>query len=148
VIGAKHRSQRSKVVLRKTMMALCALVLVGMLLPDVASARGGFGGGGFRGGGFARGVGWGGAGFRGNGWGWRGPAIGIGVGLGLGWGLGLAGGYYGYPLDDSYDYPYGYGEYAEYGPWAYRNSYGGCYVARQRVWTSYGWRWRNVRACD
>jgi hypothetical protein len=109
------------------MMALCALALVGMLLPDAASARGGF--------------------VRGVGGGWRGPAIGIGVGLGLGWGLGLAGGY-GYPLDDSYDFPYGYGEYAEYGPWAYRNNYGGCYVARQRVRTSYGWRWRNLRACD
>ena len=28
---------------------------------------------------------------------------------------------YGHPFDDGYDYPFGYGEYAEYGPWAYRN---------------------------
>lgn len=45
----------------------------------------------------------------------------------------------GHPFDDGYDYPYGYGEYAQYGPWAYNGyyggGYGGCYLARQRVWT-------------
>jgi hypothetical protein len=37
-------------------------------------------------------------------------------------GTAYAGGYgyarlYGHPFDDGYDYPVGYGEYAEYGPW-------------------------------
>ena len=53
---------------------------------------------------------------------------------------------YGHPFDDGYDYPFGYGEYAQYGPWAYR-SYSACYVVRQ-VWTSRGWRQRAVRICD
>ena len=55
--------------LRKTMVALFAMASVAMLVPDVASARGGFGGGrgggGFHGGGFrGGGIGMGGAGFR------------------------------------------------------------------------------------
>ena len=34
--------------------------------------------------------------------------------------------------DDSYDYPYGYGEYAEYGPWAYGgNVSGGCFLTQK-----------------
>jgi hypothetical protein len=146
--------------LRKTILALFAIALVGMLSPSVASARGGFGGGGFHGGGFHGGFGGGafrGGGFRGGGFaggrgwhggGWRGAAYGA-----LGVGLGLAGGNYaGYPYDDSYDYPYGYGEYAEYGPWANRGyngvGFNGCYQARLRVWTSYGWRWRAGYICD
>lgn len=57
--------------LRKTMIALFAAASVAMLVPDAASARGGFGGGGgFRGGG----------GFHGGGGGFRGGAIGIGGG--------------------------------------------------------------------
>jgi hypothetical protein len=59
------------VMLRKTIVALFAIASIGMLVPDVASARGGFGGGGFRGGGGfhgggfrAGGIGMGGAGFR------------------------------------------------------------------------------------
>ena len=53
--------------LRKTMIALFACASVAMLIPDAASARGGFGGGGggFRGGG----MGMGGGGFRGGGMG-------------------------------------------------------------------------------
>ena len=60
--------------LRKAMAALFAIASVAMLVPDVASARGGFGGGGrggggFHGGGFGGGfrgggIGMGGAGFR------------------------------------------------------------------------------------
>src|SRR5258708_33305487 len=58
--------------LRKTIVALFAIASVGMLAPDIALARGGFGGGGmggFRGGGGfggfrAGGIGMGGAGFR------------------------------------------------------------------------------------
>ena len=46
--------------LRKTLVAMFAMASVAMLVPDVASARGGFHGGGFRGGG----IGMGGAGFR------------------------------------------------------------------------------------
>jgi hypothetical protein len=135
--------------LRKTILALVAIALTGTLSPNMATARGGFGKagfhgggggwhGGFGGGGF-RGVGFaGGSGWRGGGWGWRGAAYGaVGVGLGLG----LASSYYQYGYE--YDYPYGYGEYAEYGPWAYR-----CYLAQQRVWTGYGWRWRVVQVCD
>jgi hypothetical protein len=126
--------------LRKTILALFAVALIGMLSPAVASARGGFVGGGFRGGSFAGGSGWRGGGWRGGGQGWRGAAYGAAVGVGLG----LAGSFFGYPYGDEDDYPYGYGEYAEYGPWAYR----GCYLARQRVWTSHGWRLRAVQVCD
>ena len=59
-------------------------------------------------------------------------AIGVGVGYGL----------YGSYDDYDYGYPYaaGYG-YDDY----YGN--GGCYVVRQRVLTSYGWRLRPVQVC-
>jgi hypothetical protein len=112
--------------MRKTILALCAAVLVGLLSPTVASARGGFGGGGFHGGGF-HGGGFHGGGFR-------------GAGIGLGLGLGLAGAY------GAYGYPYGYGYDA---PYAYSGYYGddGCYLVRQRVWTPYGWRLRRVQVC-
>ena len=122
--------------LRKTVIALLAIVSIG-LSPTGAMARGGFGGFGGHGfGGFHGGFG--GGGWRGGGWGggWRGPAFGA---LGLGLGLGLAGAYagYGYP-----GYGYGYGDpyYAGYGD-------GGCYVVRQRVWTPYGWRFQPVQVC-
>jgi hypothetical protein len=125
--------------LRKVVIALLAVVAIGMS-PTVASARGGFGGfhGGFGGGG------WHGGGWRGGGWGggWRGPAYGA---IGLGVGLGLAGAYagYGYPYGYGYGGPYGYDDdygYASYG--------GGCYVVRHRVATPYGWRFRPVQVCD
>ena len=110
--------------LRKTSLTLFAIALLSMPFFTAASARGGF---------VARG-------FHGSVYG--------GV-LGFGLGPGLAGGYYGYPNDDSYDYPYGYGEYAEYGPWAGNNAYrGGCYTVRQRLWTAHGWRRRAVQVCD
>ncbi|MCG2632372.1 hypothetical protein L6654_37800 [Bradyrhizobium sp. WYCCWR 13023] len=62
-------------------------------------------------------------------WAWHHP------GLAVTWGWGNV---YGYPLDDSFDPPFGYGEYAEYGPWAD----GGCFASVRRVATYHGWRWR------
>lgn len=146
--------------LRKISLALCAFGLIGLLLSDVAAARAGFGGSGFHGGGFHGGLGGvgfrhggfaGGGGWRGRDWrggaAWRGAAYGA---MGLALGLGLASSsYYGYPYGDEDDYPSGYGEYALYGPWARNNYYfGGCYLARQRFWTAYGWRLRVVQVCD
>jgi hypothetical protein len=89
---------------------------------SAALARGG-GGGGHGGGGFGHGGGFRGGGFRGG-------------GFGLGFGLG----YYGYGYPYGYDYPYGYGGYYDDG--------GGCYVERQRIRTSRGWRVRRVEVCD
>ena len=71
--------------LRTMMIALFATASVAMLAPDVASARGGFGGGGggFRGGGGGFGGGFHGGGFRGGGMGMGGAgfrAAGIGGG--------------------------------------------------------------------
>jgi hypothetical protein len=63
--------EEEEVMLRKTIVALFAIASIGMLAPDVASARGGFGGGGFHGGGFHGGGGFGGGGFR---------AAGVGMG--------------------------------------------------------------------
>jgi hypothetical protein len=76
--------QEGWVMLRKTMIALFAAASVATLVPDAASARGGFGGGGgFRGGGGFHGGGFGGGGFRGGaigmgGGGFRAAAIGGG----------------------------------------------------------------------
>jgi hypothetical protein len=120
--------------LRKTVIALLAVLLIG-LSPTDASARGGFGGG-FRGGGF-RGGGFRGGGFRGGGWG--GPAFGV---LGLGVGLGLAGAYGGW----GYPYGYGYGGYPGYA--SYYGGDGGCYVTQRRVWTNYGWRFQPIQVCN
>ncbi|WP_315749455.1 MULTISPECIES: hypothetical protein [unclassified Bradyrhizobium] len=57
-------------------------------------------------------------------------------GFGLGFGLGF--GYPGY---------YGYGGYPYYYPYTYEDL-GGCYVARKRVRTARGWRFRNVEVCE
>jgi hypothetical protein len=108
--------------LRKTIVILCSRALVDLLSSGVASARGGF---------------------RPPAWGWRSPTVGA---IGVGFGLGIGSGYYGYAYGD--DYPSGYGEYAEYGPWAWRNYYADCYLVRRRMWTPYGWRLRSMRACD
>ena len=106
---------------------LCGLVLICGLLPDGVQARGGFHAG---------------VGYRGLGW----PRPYFYGPIAFGWGLGVISGY---PLDDSFDPPYGYGEYAVYGPWAYRGSYqDGCYRTRQRVRTAYGVRLRVVTFCD
>ena len=57
-------------------------------------------------------------------------------------------GYASYPFDDSYDYPFGYGEYAEYGPWVHRGGDNfGCELMLRRVRTASGRRWRTVRTC-
>ena len=98
---------------RKAWMVVAFCVL-GALAPDVAAAGGAYG-------------------FRS--WGLSYPTYGL-----AGWGWGTV---YGYPLDDSFDPPVGYGEYAQYGPWAY----GGCFEMRRRVATPYGWRWRQVQVC-
>ena len=114
--------------LRNGILVLSAVLLTGAFLPAAAAARGGFY-----------------AGPRGYGFGLPRPAYGA-IAAGLGIGLGY--GYYGYPLDDSYDPPYGYGEYAEYGPWAYRRyAGGGCQLIHRRVWSGYGLRWRTARIC-
>jgi hypothetical protein len=106
---------------RNAKLALLALVCWGLVSVPVASARGGFGAGGFHAGGG----------------GWHG-----------GVGLGVPGGYYGPSYGDDYEEPWGYGEYAEYGPWAYRGYYGGCYLARRSARDGYGWRLRTVRICS
>jgi hypothetical protein len=147
-VSGSDLTQGVKDMLRKTIVALFAVASIGLLAPTVASARGGFGGfhgggGGFHGGGFGgfRGGGFHGGGFHGGGF-HGGGFRGAGIGLGL-LGLGLAGAY------GAYGYPYGYGGY--YGsPYAYSDYYddGGCYLVRQRIWTSYGWRVRRVQVCD
>jgi len=116
-------------VLRYGILALGALVLTGAFLPGAAAGREGFH-----------------AGPRGYAFGLHRPAYGA-IAVGLGVGLGYA--YYGHPLDDSYDPPYGYGEYAEYGPWAYRGyGSGGCALTQRRMRTAYGLRWRTLRLCN
>jgi hypothetical protein len=128
--------------LRKTLLALAAIASIGLLAPDAASARGGFGGGGHFGGGGFHGGGFGGGfhggGFHGGGFGRR-----FGYGLGeFGLGVGLGYGLYG---------PYGpYGYYGGYGDPYYNGYYGdegGCYLVRRRVHTPYGWRIRPVEVC-
>jgi hypothetical protein len=158
--------------LRKTMIALCAVASVGMLSPDVASARGGFGGGGFHAGGMGggfRSAAIGGGGFRsaaiGPGGSFRSAAIGGGGFPGRGFaahGFGGRGFHHGfrhrhgfplaafaagvgYGLYDPYGYDYGYPYYG------YDDSYyddGGCYVVQRRVLTPYGWRLRPVQVCN
>jgi hypothetical protein len=128
--------------LRKTLLALAAIASIGLLAPDAASARGGFGGGGHFGGGGFHGGGFGGGfhggGFHGGGFGRR---FGYGLG-GFGLGVGLGYGLYG---------PYGpYGYYGGYGDPYYNGYYGdegGCYLVRRRVHTPYGWRIRPVEVC-
>ena len=97
--------------LRKTMIALFAAASVSVLVPDIASARGGFGGGGFR-------SGLAGPGFRG-GFARRGFRGGVFLaGLGLGWGWG----------DGWYCDPY----YGGYGG-------NGCYGGYGGYYGGYGW---------
>jgi hypothetical protein len=110
-----------KVMLRKAIVVLFAVAMVGLVSPEVAAARG-FGGGhggfgGFRGGGFGPGFGFG--------------ALGAGLGYGLYGPYGYYGGYYGYPA-------YAYDDYYDGG---------GCYLVRRRVLTRYGWRIRPVQVC-
>ena len=133
--------------LHKTMIALFAAASVAMLVPDTASARGGFGGGGFRGGGGFHGGGIHGGGIHGGGF--RGGAIGIGGGgfraAAIGGGFrtaalpvaagfrggnfaGYRGGYHhgfrhrGFPLAAAAVVGAGLG-YGLYGPYGYYNGY-------------------------
>src|SRR5690242_6680265 len=53
-----------------------------------------------------------------------------------------------HPFDDGYDYPFGYGEYAEYGPLAYSGNGASCYLAARKVWTGKRWRLRRVAICS
>lgn len=111
-------------ILRSSILLLSGVLLTASVWPDTAEARGGFYG-------------------RGYGYGWYRPFAAVGLGVGLGYGS------YGYPLDDSFDEPFGYGEYAEYGPWAYGgNANGGCFLTQRRVRTAHGPRWRTVRVCN
>ncbi|MBR0994309.1 hypothetical protein JQ580_26660 [Bradyrhizobium japonicum] len=50
-------------------------------------------------------------------------------------------------LDDGYDYPFGYGEYAIYGKWA-RDAYGRADVTRCRLVWADGLRWRSLNRCN
>jgi hypothetical protein len=43
--------------------------------------------------------------------------------------------------------PY-YDDYPYYDDTYYDSGYGGCYLARQRVHTAYGWRLRTVQVCQ
>lgn len=118
--------------LRRSLLVLATVASMALLAPNVASARGGFGGGHFGGGHF------GGGGWHG-GYG-RGFGYGIGAfGLGVGLGYGLYGPYgpYGY-----YGSPYYYGGYE-----GYYDDDGGCYLVRRRIHTRYGWRIRPVEIC-
>jgi hypothetical protein len=111
--------------LRKVILAVCAVAALGVVSPTVASARGGGGGGhgggggGFHGGGGSIHVG--GGGFHGGG--------GFRAGGFRGGGFGIYGG--GYPY-------YAYNDYYD----------GGCYLVRQPVRTRYGVRYRRVQVCS
>jgi hypothetical protein len=160
--------------LRKIMIALMATVALGVLAPDAASARGGGGGGGhgggFGGGGF-HGGGFGGGGFHGGGGfgGFHGgvaafhgaPMGGVAAfhggphfvgGFHHGFHPGFrrhffiaGGGYVPYGYDDYYA-DYGYPDQVYYnGGDVEENS---CALARQRVHTPYGWRYRTVQVCQ
>lgn len=154
--------------IRKLMIAVFACAAVAMLAPEVASARGGFGGGGgFRGGGGmgmgggfrGGGMGIGGGGFRAaalpaagfRGGGFAGPRFHGGYHRGFRYGrfpfaataigLGLGYGYYGGYYD--YGYPYYGSDYAD----GYFYDDPGCYIVRRSVRTPYGWRVRPVQVC-
>jgi hypothetical protein len=148
---------------RKTVIALLTVASVGLVSPTVASARGGggghggsFGGGGFHGGGF------GGAGFHGGGFGGRGFHSGGFVGGGF-HGGGFANGFHG---GDFHGREFrGRGLAIGAGastdrmamtatvtairtptPISYDDN-GDCYVVRQRVHTTHGWRLQPVQVC-
>jgi hypothetical protein len=154
--------------LRKTMMTLLALAAVVLVAPNVASARGGFGGG-FGGHGMGGG-GWGGRGMGGGGWSGGRPAM-IGGGafrsaaiggnfrsaaIGPGFRPGFHNAFHHRFPGRNFAFAAGLGSFAYYDgyypyyDYAYDDSYygdGGCYIVRQRVHTRYGWRIRPVQVC-
>jgi hypothetical protein len=154
--------------LRKTMIALCAVASIGMLAPDMALARSGGGHGGGGGGlGGGRGGSFGGSfgarGFSGGGFAnsfaRAAPTGTAGVAAVQG-GRFAAGSFnhggfnhgfrHGHRFFDGGFWGAGYDDYWDYPNYSYDDSYydnGGCYVVQQRVHTSYGWRVRPVQVC-
>jgi hypothetical protein len=156
--------------LRKSMIALCAVASIAMLTPDLALARGGGGGGGGGHGGGGGGGGRGAGGFGGGGgFGARGLSSGgnFGASFARAAPVGAAavqggrfanGGFNHGRFDHGFrgrhffaggfgGYYDGYWDYPDY---AYDDSYydnGGCYVVQRRVHTAYGWRVRPVQVC-
>ena len=159
--------------LRKMMMALTATVALGVLAPDAASARGGFGGGGhggfggggFHGGGFSglHGGGFGGghggvAAFHGAPMGGvatfhGGPHFAGGFHPGFHHGFHrhffiAGGGYVPYGYYDDY-YPYDvYPDQVYYDDGGGYVEQGSCMIVHHRVHTRHGWRYRSVRVCQ
>ena len=156
--------------LRKSMIALCAVASIAMLAPNLALARGGGGGGGGHGGG----GGWGGghaAGFSGDSFGARtvgggnfsnsfarAPAGNVGTVQGNR----FANANFGHMGRGGFDHGFRHGrhffaggfvgpyDYWDYPDYAYDDSYGdngGCVIVQRRVHTSYGWRVRPVQVC-
>jgi hypothetical protein len=122
--------------LRKAMIALLTIASIGVVAPQAASARGGFGGHSFGGGAFHGGYGgYHGGGFHGGGY--HGFHHGYGFAPGFALGFGLYAPYYGYPY---YGDPYvGYDE----------GYYGGdCMIIHHRVHTRHGWRYRTEQVCE
>lgn len=74
-----------------------------------------------------------------------GPGVLVGPPVGAPWPVVGQDAFTANPLDDGYDYPLGYGEYATYGRWAVGAM---CYGLRRPVRTSLGVRWRTIRRCD
>jgi hypothetical protein len=137
--------QEGRVMLRKMMIALFAAASVAMLVPETASARGGFrGGGGFHGGGFhgggfrAGGIGIGGGGFRAaaiGGGGFRAAraaVLPVGAGFRGGNFAGYRGGFHrgfrnrGFPIAAAAIVGAGVG-YGLYGPYGYYGGYDDAY---------------------
>jgi hypothetical protein len=150
--------------LRKTMIALCAMASIGMLAPDLALARGGGGGGGGHGGG----GGFGGHGGFGPGGGFGGHAGGFGSsfartapggGVGMVQGNRFAGNFGHRGFHDGRGFRRGFVaggwwgpgyDYWDYPDYAYDDTYydnGGCYIVQRRVHTAYGWRVRPIQVC-
>jgi len=160
--------------LRKSMIALCAVASIAILTPDLALARGGGGGGGGGHGGGGGGGGRGAAGFGGGGgFGARGFSGGgnfgasfaraapAGAGVAVVQGNRFAGGNFSH---SGFDHGFrngrrfggggfwgpGYYDGWDYPDYANDDSYsdnGGCYVVQRRVHTAYGWRVRPVQVC-
>ena len=161
--------------LRKSMIALCAVASIAMLAPNMALAgHGGGGGGGGHGGG--GGGGWGGGGrgggsFGGGSFGARtvgggnfsnsfahAPANNVAVGAVQG--NRFASTSFGHMGHGRFDHGFRHhrhffaggfvGDYWDYPDYAYDDSYddnGGCYIVQRRVHTSHGWRVRPVQVC-